>query len=197
MNDLGCTSYRVLGLVCYPGSGIECAQHQLSPPGRSGALLVPSLVARALSRPVSACSTWYGSLPPIAEDHHRRTPTPQTHPLPDGWVDTSGALRAFPAALVSLMCGYEKPPPLVFRGCPTRQGDRRGEGGQSSGCRARHILQLCPVNGLYDIAAPNSGLGAVLNQGPPASSPHPLPDELSWEGSIARRLGALLAKGSR
>lgn len=86
---------------------------------------------------------------------------------------------------------------MVFRGCPTRQGDRRGEGGQSRGCRARHILQLCPVNGLYDIAAPNSGLGAVLNQGPPASSPHTLPDELSWEGSIARRFGALLAKGCR
>lgn len=84
-------------------------------------------------------------------------------PLSDGWVDTSGALRAFPAALVSLVCGYEKPPPLVFRGCPTRQGDRRGEGGQSRGCRARHVLQPCPVSGLYDIAARNSSLGAVLN----------------------------------
>ena len=44
-------------------------------------------------------------------------------------------------------------------------------------------------NGLSDIAAPNGGLGAVINQGAPAQQPPPLPDRPSLKGSIAGRFG--------
>lgn len=56
--------------------------------------------------------------------------------------------------------------------CPTRQVAAEVNVARTEGAKPGMFYSSAQTaNGLWDIAAPNSGLGAVLNQGAPAQQP--------------------------
>jgi len=132
VDSLACTCYWVPGLVCYLGLALGGPWEFQAPAKPTWGARCPLSPCPGKpepapdSAPARASCMWAKHLPVYLKFLRTTTlclvPAHRVMLSPAVGVDTWGALRASPAALVSLLCSYERSLLLVPRSCPREAG---------------------------------------------------------------------------